>query len=91
MTDRIMVEGIECPMCLEQIWSRYGHDFRRCGCKYCFVDGGRHYLRYGWGNEMIPQDQWIKPNSVPIDATDEINAYNEKRRKDKEERGSRKK
>ena len=75
---KIMVNGIECPMCQEQIWSRYGHDFRRCKCQYCFVDGGRSYLRYGWGNEMIPQDKWVKPKDVQIDATDEINEYNAK-------------
>ncbi len=43
------VQGIECPLCSEQLWSKWGHDFHYCGCGYCFVDGGRNYLRYGWG------------------------------------------
>jgi len=78
MSDKIMVNGIECPMCQEQIWSRHGHDFRHCKCEYCFVDGGRNYLRFGYGNTMIPQDKWIVPKTVEIDATKEINAYNKK-------------
>lgn len=43
------VDGIECPFCSEQLWSKYRHDFHYCGCGYCFVDGGRDYLRCGWG------------------------------------------
>lgn len=43
------VTGIECPICGDQIWSRHTHDMRYCSCEYCFVDGGRAYLRYGWG------------------------------------------
>jgi len=82
----ILVDGIECPMCKEQIWSRYGHDFRRCPCKYCFVDGGRSYLRYGWGDKDIPQALWVKPLEIKIDATEEIRDYEEKARKAKEER-----
>jgi hypothetical protein len=48
------VAGIECPACEARIWSRYGHDFRYCPCHYCFVDGGRGYLRYGWGDPDHP-------------------------------------
>lgn len=43
------IHGIECPRCKERIWSRHRHDFRRCSCNYCFVDGGRDYTRMGWG------------------------------------------
>lgn len=43
------VNGIQCPRCEEKLWSKYTHDFHYCGCGYCFVDGGRSYLRYGWG------------------------------------------
>lgn len=47
---RVEVTGIECPFCLQRIFSSYRHDFRRCNCEYCFVgDGGTDYLRYGWG------------------------------------------
>lgn len=41
------VQGIECPYCKDQIWSRHTHDFRTCKCGKVFVDGGRDYLRVG--------------------------------------------
>lgn len=46
---RIKVHGIQCPRCNEKLWSKYRHDFHYCGCGYCFVDGGRDYLRVGYG------------------------------------------
>lgn len=61
---KITVQGIRCPVCLEELWSKYTHDFHYCGCGYCFVDGGREYLRYGWGvkpdkdNEDITPEEW---------------------------------
>lgn len=48
-----VVWGIECPKCKEQVWSRHRHDFRYCGCKAVFVDGGRDYLRSG--GEVFPK------------------------------------
>jgi hypothetical protein len=45
----VHVNGIVCPVCLDVLWSRSRHDFRSCTCRYCFVDGGRDYLRYGAG------------------------------------------
>lgn len=41
------VKGVECPHCLQQIWSRSRYDFRHCDCGKTFVDGGSCYLRYG--------------------------------------------
>ena len=49
MEKKDIVQGIQCPRCSEKLWSKWGHDFHYCGCGYCFVDGGRNYLRYGWG------------------------------------------
>ena len=43
------VTGIECPLCGDQIWSKHRHDFRYCMCGACYVDGGREYLRMGYG------------------------------------------
>jgi hypothetical protein len=43
------VTGIQCPLCEEVLVSLWGHDFHYCECGYCFVDGGRNYLRYGYG------------------------------------------
>ncbi len=78
------VQGIECPRCQEQLWSKYGHDFHHCGCGYCFVDGGRHYLRYGWGvpypHDGTPEEQARaqadtarigKPQQIELEVPDE--------------------
>lgn len=53
--------GLECPFCTELIFSMHGHDFRYCSCKYCFVDGGRKYFRYGWGNGVLDN---VMPKAV---------------------------
>lgn len=48
---RKTVSGIECPQCLQRIWSRHRHDFRFCFCGYCAIDGGRDYTKVTWGFE----------------------------------------
>jgi hypothetical protein len=64
-----MVQGIQCPRCSEKLWSKWQHDFHYCGCGYCFVDGGRAYLRYGWGvrpeyedekKQTISKEEWAR-------------------------------
>ena len=59
------VDGLECPQCLQRIWSRHRHDMRHCFCGYCFIDGGRDYFRYGYGGPLweIP---WPSPLPVKI-------------------------
>lgn len=44
-------EGIKCPKCWDCLYSSFTHDFRRCFCGYCFVDGGKSYQRIGWGGK----------------------------------------
>lgn len=60
------VYGIQCPVCDEKLWSKYGHDFHHCECGYCFVDGGGNYLRYGWGLNSDGEywNDWEVPQSV---------------------------
>lgn len=59
------VEGIQCPLCKEKLWSMHNHDFHYCGCDYCFVDGGKWYVRYGWGGSAGQfRDQSEKPKLV---------------------------
>ncbi len=50
------VQGVQCSLCMDRIWSRYRHDFRKCKCGKVFVDGGRSYLHCGYecGAEPIP-------------------------------------
>ena len=59
------VKGIECPQCLQRIWSRYRHDCRSCFCGYCFVDGGRSYTRVGWGGPEWPEP-WTPPLTLKL-------------------------
>lgn len=47
------VWGIECPKCLDRIWSRHTHDFRYCKCGAVYVDGGRDYLKRG--GDVMPK------------------------------------
>jgi hypothetical protein len=60
--------GLKCPNpeCAELLFSHYRHDFRHCGCGYCFVDGGYDYLRFGWGfppkeGEKYADTKWGVP------------------------------
>lgn len=41
------VFGIRCPDCNDIIYSRAQHDFIRCDCGSCYVDGGFEYFRCG--------------------------------------------
>ena len=44
--------GVECPECKKRMFSFHVHDYKLCGCpNETMVDGGRSYLRYGWGND----------------------------------------
>ena len=43
------VTGVKCPFCAQIIISHHTHDLHRCKCGYTFVDGGRSYLRFGYG------------------------------------------
>lgn len=42
--------GLRCDKCGDIIYSTDRHDFKRCKCGGCFVDGGRDYFRYGGNN-----------------------------------------
>lgn len=66
------VVGIQCPICDEKIWSKYTHDYHHCECMYSSVDGGRDYLRYGWGVNYI-NDENTPPDTYEI--ANEFNQY----------------
>lgn len=52
MTGSMLLHGIQCPRCHEEVYSLYRHDFRHCPCGYCYIDGGQEgYVRIGWGDE----------------------------------------
>ncbi|MBP1550562.1 MAG: hypothetical protein J6A05_11235 [Oscillospiraceae bacterium] len=45
MKKKIIRNAIKCNMCGDEIESRHTHDFVRCSCGMCAVDGGHEYLR----------------------------------------------
>lgn len=67
MPKYITVRGIQCPHCLEPIWSRHGHDFRYCFCGYCFIDGGANYTRVGFGWEGELGKTQVPPKSIDLE------------------------
>lgn len=71
---KMRVQGVQCPRCDQKIWSKHRHDYHHCGCGYSSVDGGRDYLRYGWGVKVD------KPNDGSITEAEwaDINAQNQK-------------
>lgn len=48
MDNRIITRNaLKCKLCGDIIESKSTHDFVRCKCGKCFVDGGKDYVRYG--------------------------------------------
>lgn len=39
---------IKCKLCNDIIESKHRHDFVKCKCGKCFVDGGTDYQRIGY-------------------------------------------
>ena len=48
----IYSNSLICKKCGEEIRSKNKHDFRRCKCGACAIDGGSHYVRIlgNWGD-----------------------------------------
>lgn len=70
---KILVRGIQCPRCNERVYSRHNHDFRYCGCGYCFIDGGQtDYMRIGWGVGL--PDGMENDGTVPMEVWEKVNA-----------------
>ena len=42
---KVIRNAIQCKKCGDIIESFYRHDFKRCSCKACAVDGGHSYCR----------------------------------------------
>lgn len=42
---KIIRNAIRCKLCGEEIESNYCHEYVRCSCGACAVDGGHEYLR----------------------------------------------
>jgi len=48
--------GIYCPKCKEIIYSVYRHDYRRCSCGRCMIDGGKDYIKSNLAGKLIKID-----------------------------------
>jgi len=61
----ITVAAIICPKCGQGVFSRARHDFRRCSCKKCAIDGGFDYMKVSWSPEYAsPEVIHIEINST---------------------------
>jgi hypothetical protein len=41
----MIIKGVRCPYCKDEIYSEYRHDFKFCKCGTIFIDGGKDYIR----------------------------------------------
>jgi hypothetical protein len=48
--------GIYCPDCKEVIYSVNRHDYRKCSCGRCTVDGGKDYLKSNLAGYVVRID-----------------------------------
>ena len=58
--------AIQCLKCMDVIESKSQHDFKRCSCGSCFVDGGLQYNRVGWDGDFGFKDlrEWKELKGV---------------------------
>jgi len=45
--------GMWCPDCNEVIYSVMRHDYRKCKCGRCMVDGGKNYFRTNMAGTVV--------------------------------------
>lgn len=48
--------GLHCPDCNEVIYSVNRHDYRKCKCGRCMVDGGKDYFRTNMAGAAVKID-----------------------------------
>ena len=53
---KIIVNKIMCNHCGDIIESTYIHDYKKCKCGRCSVDGGHEYLRRGFQEQNDYKD-----------------------------------
>lgn len=50
---KIKRNRLRCKKCNTIIESVHVHDFQRCTCGACFIDGGTAYVRYGGDMDQV--------------------------------------
>lgn len=59
----IWINGLVCRKCGQFIRSKNRHDFVKCECGACGVDGGSWYLKFmGNPNDYIPVVEYFEEN-----------------------------
>ena len=53
---KIIVNKIMCNHCGDIIESTYTHDYKKCKCGRCSVDGGHEYLKRGFQEQNDYKD-----------------------------------
>lgn len=53
------INAIQCPSCGDIIYSRSRHDFHWCSCHSVAIDGGFHYMKVSYKNDI--------PKSIELD------------------------
>lgn len=53
------IAAIQCPKCLNIIFSRARHDFHACSCGESMIDGGRDYTKVGY-RSILPYSLTIE-------------------------------
>ena len=62
----IILNTIRCNLCGDEIESKHRHDYVRCKCGACSVDGGRDYLRRSFSKSTDYTELSItQPDSSP--------------------------
>jgi hypothetical protein len=61
----IKVNAIQCPHCLDIIYSKAHYDYHHCACGDCMVDGGKDCFRFGYKDifpaqiiVQLPKETW---------------------------------
>ncbi len=49
--------ALRCPRCEHLILSQNRHDYRKCDCGACSVDGGLDYFRYSYAEGLVDPDK----------------------------------
>ena len=53
----ITKNALKCKLCGDIIESKTVHDFQRCTCGKCFIDGGHEYVRAGF--DKLTDIEWM--------------------------------
>ena len=53
---KIIVNKIMCNHCGDIIESTYTHDYKKCKCGKCSIDGGHEYLKRGFQEQNDYKD-----------------------------------